>query len=75
MTNTELLRAAIERSGYKKTYIAQRIGLTYQGYLNKERGESEFRQSEIEGICDLLRLTAEEKEAIFFAKEVANTAT
>ena len=75
MTNTELLRAAIERSGYKKTYIAQRIGLTYQGYLNKERGESELRQSEIEGICDLLRLTAEEKEAIFFAKEVANTAT
>ena len=75
MTNTELLRAAIERSGYKKTYIAQRIGLTYQGYLNKERGESELRKSEIEGICDLLRLTAEEKEAIFFAKEVANTAT
>lgn len=71
MTNTKLLREAIEKSGYKKAYIAQCIGLSYQGYLNKERGESEFRQSEIEGICKLLDLTAKEKEAIFFATEVA----
>ena len=71
MTNSELLRKAVARSGYKKAYIAQCIGLSYQGYLNKERGESEFRQSEIEGICKLLDLTAEEKESIFFATEVA----
>lgn len=71
MTNTVLLREAVARSGYKRTYIAQRIGLTYQGYLNKERGESEFKQSEIEGLSELLRLSAAEKEAIFFAKVVA----
>jgi len=71
MTNTELLKEAVARSGYKRTYIAQKIGLTYQGYLNKERGESEFKQSEIEGLCELLKLSAREKEAIFFAKTVA----
>lgn len=71
MTNTKMLRDAIDRSGYKRTYIARKIGLTYQGYLNKERGEREFRQSEITGICELLNLTLEEKEAIFFANIVA----
>lgn len=71
MTNTELLKEAVARSGYKRTYIAQKIGLTYQGYLNKERGESEFKQSEIEELCELLKLSAREKEAIFFAKTVA----
>lgn len=75
MTDTELLREAIDRSGYKKTYIAKRIGLTYQGFLNKERGESEFRQSEIEGLGELLGLSMEEKERIFFAKKVDKMAT
>lgn len=75
MTDSELLQKAIERSGYKKTYLANRIGLTYQGYLNKERGESEFRQSEIEGLSRLLNLTVEEKEAIFFARKVDKMAT
>lgn len=71
MTDSKLLRQAVEKSGLKKAYIAQCIGLSYQGYLNKEKGESEFRQSEIEVICKLLDLTLEEKEAIFFATEVA----
>ena len=71
MTDTELLQKAVERSGLKRTFIAKKIGLSFQGYLNKERGESEFRQSEIEGLCDLLRLTPQEKESIFFARKVA----
>jgi len=71
MTDTEKLRAAVERSGLKRTFIAHKIGLSYQGYLNKERGESEFRQAEIAGLCELLGLTIEEKEAIFFARDVA----
>lgn len=75
MTDTELLREAIDRSGLKRTYLAERIGLTYQGYLNKERGESEFRQSEIEALSQLLDLNAEEREAIFFARKVDKMAT
>lgn len=75
MTNTELLRESIEYSGYKRTYIAHKIGLTYQGYLKKERGESEFKQSEIEELCKLLHLTLEEKEKIFFANQVDKTST
>lgn len=35
MTDTKMLRQYIKKSGYKRTFIANRIGLTYQGYLNK----------------------------------------
>ena len=35
MTNTELLREKIDQSGYKLRFIAKKIGITYQGLLNK----------------------------------------
>lgn len=66
MTNTELLREAIQRSGYKLQFIADRVGLTYQGLLNKINGKSEFRASEIQTLHRLLGLTEAEREAIFF---------
>ena len=31
MTNATLLKAKIDASGYKMKYVADRIGLTYQG--------------------------------------------
>ncbi|WP_417027260.1 helix-turn-helix domain-containing protein [Baileyella intestinalis] len=70
MTDTEALRAAIDKSGFKRTYIAKVAGLSYQGYLNKEGGKSEFKQSEIDAICHVLGLSLQEKQAIFFAQEV-----
>ncbi|MCI6239495.1 MAG: helix-turn-helix domain-containing protein [Lachnospiraceae bacterium] len=70
MTNSKLLREYINRSGLKRTFVAKKLGLSYQGYLNKESGKSEFTQSEIQDLCDLLLITARDKERIFFAKEV-----
>ena len=35
MTNTERLRKIISNSGLKYSYIAEKIGLTYQGFKNK----------------------------------------
>ena len=67
MTNTELLREKIEKSGYKLQFIAQKIGITRQGLLNKINNRSEFRANEIQVLYDLLGLTAEERVAIFFA--------
>lgn len=66
MTNTELLREVIQRSGYKLQYIAKQAGLTHQGLLNKINGKSEFRASEIQTLHRLLGLTEAEREAIFF---------
>ena len=70
MTNTELLNQVISASGYKKTFVAKKIGLSYQGFLNKIYGKSEFLTSEVKCLCDLLGLTNEERDLIFFAGKV-----
>lgn len=75
MTNTELLREKIALSGYKITFIAQKCGLTYQGFLNKLNNESEFRSGEILALRELLNIPCEEADAIFFAKTVDKTST
>lgn len=66
MTNVKMLKEKIEASGFKLTFIASKLGLTYQGFLNKINGESEFKASEIKGLCELLNIDIQEKEAIFF---------
>ncbi len=66
MTNTNLLRVKIDQSGYKMKYIASRIGLSYQGFLNKLTNKSSFTAVEIKGLCTLLQISVDEKEAIFF---------
>ncbi len=66
MTNTKILREKIDESGYKMCYIAKRLGLTYQGFLNKINNESEFKASEIQILCDLLNFNIQQKENIFF---------
>lgn len=50
MTNTELLREKIDQSGYKLRFIAKKIGITYQGLLNKINNRSEFRANEIQAL-------------------------
>ena len=67
MTNATLLKAKIDASGYKMKYVADRIGLTYQGFLNKISNKTDFRAPEIKGLCELLHIETEEMEQIFFA--------
>lgn len=66
MTNTELLKKKIDLSGYKMKYIAAQLGITYYGLSKKVNNETEFKASEIQALCDLLNITGEEKEKIFF---------
>lgn len=71
MTNTELLEAKIEASGYKKSYIAEKIGLSPYGFAKKVRNDNEFKTSEVNALCELLGIDSlEEKEQIFFANKV-----
>ena len=68
MTNTELLNQKIELSGYKRSFIAKRLGLSAYGLAKKIQNETEFKASEINALCVLLNIVSpEEKEAIFFA--------
>lgn len=68
MTNTKLLEKAIEDSGLKKKYLAERIGLTPAGFRNCITNKAEFRVSHVVILCDELNITEpERREAIFFA--------
>jgi hypothetical protein len=70
VTNTSLLEQYIEKSGYKKSFIAQQLGITAYGFTLKINNKSEFKANEIAILCKLLKINARDKEAIFFAKRV-----
>ena len=67
MVNTQLLDAKIDRSGLRIGHIVETIGISRQGFDKKRKGKNRFRKSEIYVLCDLLHLTGEDKNAIFFA--------
>lgn len=69
MTNSKLLCEKINESGYKLRFIAEKIGITYQCFLNKINNRSEFRASEIQTLYDLLHMTEDERIAIFLLHE------
>ena len=68
MTNVELLEAKIQASGKKKKYLAEKCGMTPNGFRNCCTNVSEFRTSHVEILCQELGITSlEERQAIFFA--------
>lgn len=70
MTDTERLRKIISKSGLKYSYIAEKIGLTYQGFKNKIENKNLFNVEEVDKLCKLLDITdIYQKEEIFFAKQ------
>lgn len=71
MTNTKLLNDAIGKSGLKKNYIAKAIGITPYCLAKKINNLNEFKLSEVNMLCELLKIkTLSEKERIFFASKV-----
>jgi len=70
MTNTLLLEEYIKKSGYKKNYIIQALGLSRYGFALKCKNKAEFKAGEIDILCDLLNIGVKERMAIFFAKRV-----
>lgn len=72
MTNTELLEDKIKKSGKKKGYLAEKVGLSLAGFKNCCTNKSEFRTSQVQILCDELNIESlEEKQQIFFAPDVA----
>ncbi len=67
MTDTQALRAAINNRGLKNKYVAAQMGLSSYGLRKKIENDSEFKASEIMKLSEILDLSVEEREAIFFA--------
>ncbi|WP_303193480.1 toxin-antitoxin system, antitoxin component, Xre family protein [Hungatella hathewayi] len=76
MTNTKELLQEIEKSGLKKSWIADKLSLSYHGLQKKINNCNEFKASEIMMLCDILHITsAERREEIFFAHDVGKMTT
>jgi hypothetical protein len=67
MTNTVLLDDYIEKSGYKRSYIAKALGITRSSLFLKCTNKNEFKASEIEMMCQLLNIGLADRMKIFFA--------
>lgn len=70
MTNTNLLRECIKKSGLKQAAIAKKCGFSRQTLINKIEGRSEFTASDIAIISKMLSLTPSKRDCIFFANTV-----
>ena len=69
MTNSDLLKQVIEESGLKIGFIASFVGISRQLLWKKVNNLTPFNQSEIDKMCEVLKITIlRQKESIFFAK-------
>ena len=68
MTNTSLLEKYIKRSGYRKNYIAEQLGITPYAFTLKCNNKSEFKATEIDMLCNILNIGIKDRMSIFFAK-------
>lgn len=76
MTDTARLTQIINESGLKQAYIANRLGLSSYGFARKRDNLSEFTPTEINTLCELLRIDSiEDRFAIFFGQKVDEKST
>ena len=72
MTDTKLLNEFIAKSGLKKRWIAETMGLSPYGLTLKINNTSKFYVNEVQLLCHILNITSlKDKERIFFADYVA----
>lgn len=70
MTNVKALEKVMDGRGIKRQFVANSLGLTYQGFLYKLSQRSDFTIPEAQKLVEVLRLTDDERNEIFFSKEV-----
>lgn len=64
--NTLELKADRTRNGLSGEELAKRIGISIEGYRKKERGEYDFKPSEIYNIANELNMTLDRVNVVFF---------
>lgn len=69
MTNTVLLNQLIDESGLQRRKIAKTLEISRESLWQKTNNKHEFKASEIQALCDLLKINSlRTKERVFFAK-------
>lgn len=67
MVDLALLNKTIDESGLKRSFIAQKLDLSRQGFSRKTSGHSEFTGGEIQELSKILSLSQMKRDRIFFA--------
>lgn len=70
MTDTKLLREAIDKSGMSITFIANEIGISREAFYKKISNITEFKASEIMKLSKILSLSNKSRDGIFFGTKV-----
>ena len=70
MTDSELLKSEIEKSGISITFIARKLGITREALYKKIKNETEFKASEIAKMQYILNLSDKKRDDIFFANRL-----
>lgn len=63
--DSALLEDYIDKSGYKIGFITEQLGISRQAFDQKMKNRNKFRASEVYVLCDLLKITPEDKPKIF----------
>lgn len=71
--NLDYLNDRITLSRIPIAAIAEQMELSRQSLYLKMKGKREFKSSEVTKLCEILRLTDEEKMLVFFADRVDKT--
>lgn len=66
MTNTILLKDAMERNGLELKDIADQLEISTDSLHRKIQNKKEFKGSEIGALVDILHLSSKEIKEIFF---------
>ena len=67
MTDSETLRSVIKASGMKYGFLAKKIGISAYSLQRKIDNQVDFKSSESARLADVLNLSGENLNSIFFA--------
>ena len=66
--NDLLFRQKVKESGYKYSFISEKMGVTDAALIRKRKGIIPFKVNEINTLTELLGLTVAERDDIFGLK-------
>ena len=68
MVNLDKLKTKLVDSGKKTGFVAEKLGITREGFHKKMTGKSQFNILEVKVLCEQLNITdAEEFKDIFLS--------
>lgn len=67
MTNVQMLKYEIHKSGLKMGHIAEKLGIRLGTFSRKVNGKAEFTGTEIQRLSGILGFTNDQRDHIFFS--------